>query len=406
MLSIKKNKIYSLVLLIIPVFAHSQTWHQIADFPGVQRDDAISFVIGDTAYCGTGNMPWGNGTIDFYSLDLNSDLWSSVASLPAGEERQYACGFSNHEFGFVFGGYSAGNFINDVWMYNPIANSWIEKTPLPSVGRSGSSVFVIEDTAYIVGGKTSTNYATNEVWAYNMMTDTWIQKSDFPFGTIWRASATSSANMGYLMFGKDANLSYSNTLFEYNASNDTWAMVSEFPLNGRIYSSLSFFNNTLLVIAGLDSLNNSYNDFWKFDLNTDAWIQLNSIPSSGRRGGISFVSNSAIYYSTGIDATNQRLKETWKNTNPLIIFDYESANVTLYPNPSSDYVYLHFTSNNINYESQEFKLAIYNTLGEIVQQRLYLDATNPIDLSYLEGGRYFLTLKNSDFYYTTTLIKF
>lgn len=401
-LFIKKYNLYHLILSTFPLFAQAQNWQQVSDFAGVQRDDAVSFVIGDIAYCGTGNMPWGIGTVDFFGLDLTNDIWFSIASLPIGEERQYACGFSTNENGFVFGGYSAGSFYNDIWMYDPILDSWLEKTPLPSVGRSGSSCFVIGDTVYIIGGKTATDYAIDEVWAYNMVTDNWIQKNDFPFGTIWRSSATASPDKGYLIFGKDSSLNYSDVLFEYDFSSDTWIEIAQFPLTGRIYSSLNFFNNQLLVIGGLDSLSNSYNDFWKFDLTDGSWTQLNSIPSNGRRGGVSFVSNSSIYYTTGIDASNQRLKETWKNDNPLIVFGEEGQEISIYPIPTSEILTVKIPDT-----KKEIGITIFNINGEVVfeDSAILNQSEIKLDVTSFKVGIYFIVVKNQDQIYSATFVK-
>ena len=86
-------------LLSSTVFA--QSWQQINDFPSSERDDGISFEIGNTSYCGTGLTPWFSATNDLYALDMNSDIWRSVSSLPIGAERQYASGFSSSNAGLL-----------------------------------------------------------------------------------------------------------------------------------------------------------------------------------------------------------------------------------------------------------------------------------------------------------------
>src|SRR4051812_11286093 len=79
--------------------AKSQTWQPATDFPSTERDDGTSFIIGTKAYCGTGYLPWFTTTADFYAYDMAVGTWQTVASLPAGEERQYASGFSAGGYG-------------------------------------------------------------------------------------------------------------------------------------------------------------------------------------------------------------------------------------------------------------------------------------------------------------------
>lgn len=305
-------------LLLIQFSILAQNWQQLTDFPGNQRDDGTGFIIGDTGYFGTGLTPWWTAERDFYGLNLTNDSWFSLASLPADEERQYACGFSNNiTKGYVFGGYNGTQYLNDLWEFNPASNSWMALSPLPDSGRSGSTCFVLNDTAYIIGGKTAINTALNEIWAYSLNANTWIQKNSFSFGNRWRASATSKNGKGYMIFGRDENNFFHNELYEYAPAQDSWIQISNFPSLGRSHASMSVINDALIVCFGLDSLNNSHNDLWKYEVNQNTWINFPGLPESERRGGIGLAHQNILYYTTGINEANERLVQTWK-FNPVL----------------------------------------------------------------------------------------
>jgi len=227
------------LITLTAFYTNAQYWQQLEDFPGNPRDDGIAFVIGDSAYCGTGLTPWWSAERDFYGLNLSNETWFSIDPLPIDEERQYASGFASNSNGFVFGGINSTGYLNDLWMYEPINDNWIEKSPLPSFGRSGAACFVINDTAYFVGGRSSSSIAINEIWAYSIINDNWIQKVDFPYGNIWRASATQVNNLGYLIFGIDEADMYQNKLYQFDPLTDSWTQTSIFPSNGRAYSALN-----------------------------------------------------------------------------------------------------------------------------------------------------------------------
>lgn len=397
-MKIQTTKILIFLQLILLSFgsAFSQNWYQITDFPGTQRDDGASFVIGDTAFCGTGNSPWGTGTIDFYALDLTNDSWSTISSLPVGEERQYACGFSSSNSGFIFGGYSAGTFMNDLWMYNPITNLWTEKTALPDVGRSGSSYFVIDDTAYIIGGKTLTDNANDEVWAYDMTNDSWQQKTNLPFGKRWRAASTNLNDKGYLIFGKDDADIFCEQLYEYDPILDSWNQISTFPGLGRTYSSLIAISGDLVLLTGYDSLGDSYNDVWRYKILSGTWDQLNSIPSTGRRGGMCFNYGSVVYYTTGINQTNVRLKETWKNINPVEISENPEADIfILFPNPTSSKITLAF---NPTKSSEIISISIYDLSGKriLYESNIGYLTSCELEVSEFECGTYLISILTTE----------
>lgn len=303
-----------IILFILQGFAvHAQNWQQLSDFPGDAIDDGTGFIIGDSAYFGTGVNTGFIAQGTFYGMDLTTETWFSIASLQNGNERQYASGFTgSNQKGYLFGGYNGSDFLNDLWMYDPLSNTWTELSPLPSFGRSGASCFVIADTAYIIGGRTQSDLALNEVWAFDLTSGIWSQKQNLPFGYRWRASAATIIDKGYLIFGRDDASVYHNGLYEYDPIIDSWSLLNYFPSIGRTYATMFVLQNDLFIGFGLDSLGNSHNDLWKYKSTVNEWIAIPGIPTVGRRGGIALANNYQMIYSTGIDEDNTRLVETWK----------------------------------------------------------------------------------------------
>jgi hypothetical protein len=73
----------------------------------------------------------------------------------------------------------------------------------------------------------------------------------------------------------------------------------------------------------------------------------------------------------------------------LGINELEKESIKVYPNPTSDYVYIKLKSN-----SKIEQVEIYDLSGKIVKQINIKE--DKIDLSFLEKGIYILKLKNSD----------
>lgn len=383
---------YILYTIFVSNIALCQTWSQIANFPDTERDDATSFVIGDKAYCGTGLKTGWTPCRDMHSFHMLTEVWETISSLPIGMERQYATGFSDGSRGFIFGGIEGSNHLNDLWMYDPSTGNWQSKAPLPSFGRKGMSNFVINDTAYIIGGSSTSATALSEVWAYNMTSDSWTLKDNLPFGGRWRAAATSIANKGYLIFGLDSANNYRKELFQFDPLLNQWNLISNFPEAGRVYSSLQNYQNQLILLMGLDSLQTNYKDMWHFDLLTSTWNQLTPLPSDERRGGLCFVNSNTLFYTTGINQANERLKETWKIVHPLLKNDnLKITDFTIYPNPVTDVLHLTFESSHLNLK----ELVLTNLAGQVVRRYAYESSPNggtEIPVSGLQGGMYFLDI--------------
>lgn len=149
----------------------ADTWNRIADIP-LRRMNAIAFSAQGKGFVGTG----------FYNT------------------------YTKYNFLKVY----PGDNLQDLWAYDTASNTWSQKTSFPSGKRMGMSVFTIGDTAYavagaeVVGNKYWTSDADvlkKDVWAYNIVADTWLQKADFPDTGRRYAYAAAIAGKGYIGAG-------------------------------------------------------------------------------------------------------------------------------------------------------------------------------------------------------------
>jgi len=383
-------------ILTIPEFSQAQIWNQLSNFPGTQRDDGVTFVINDIAYCGTGLEVGWNTTKDFFAFNLNTETWIQVSSLPNGKERQYACAFSYANAGYIFGGIKS-NVLNDLWRYDQANNSWTEMTPKPGLGLSGASCFVISDKAYFIGGANQLTNASKEVWCYDISQDTWQKKVDFPNNGLWRASAICCNGKGYLIFGRDSLGNYNDKLYEYSDSLDTWTIINTYYGLGRIYASLVTAESNLILFGGVDSLNNYSNTLEYFDFSMNAWVPKNPLPSQGRKGGMCFTNYDNLYYTTGIDSTDTRLNQTWKVTNPTSLkVNYSYKNAQLFTNPFHNEIRLKTT--NVS------EIYIYDVNGKLIE-RDTLKKEHVIDSKNISNGIYILKIQEYNQYYFFKIVK-
>ncbi len=374
------------IFLCLPVtFCAGQEWISLPDFPGLARDDGSAFVIGNTAYCGTGVTSTMGPQVDFYAFDMISSTWTEVASLPGWASRQYCTAFTDGSHGFLFGGYGWGTFLNDMWKYDPVTDQWEWVTPMPAEARSGASSFTIGNDTYIIGGKTENSEALAEVWVYHMDTDTWTQKNDFPFGGRWRASSFAHNGMGFLAFGKDEFLEYSNGVYYYDPQTDEWTAVSLFPGHGRNYVAVQKIGDEAVFFGGLDAFNTLYKDMWSLDVETMTWTELAPLPSAGRRGGMSFTDGTLFYYTSGYTAEGNRTLETWKADFDPVPEVPDIIYINIFPNPTSDFVSVGFTNN----EHRLFEgVRVYDRLGREYFQEPIEGERTVLDVSKLASGVY------------------
>lgn len=383
---------FTLTLIFHYSLNYGQQWTQLSDFPSDGRDDGTAFVIGNKAWCGTGVTASFELRRDFYTFNLQTQVWETSASMPNGQERQYAVGFSHNNLGYVFGGINQTDFLNDLWQYDPVSNDWTSKSSLPGAGRSGASGFIFNQQVYIVGGKNSETEALNEVWAYDFTSETWTQKANLPFGGRWRASTVSINGSAFLLFGRDETGRFCNEIYQYDPNADEWTFIGLFPGAGRNYVDTKVMNDKIICFGGNDSLDTFHNDLWRYDPLLNTWTQLNALPAVGRRGSMSFTDGQTYYFSSGLNAALQRINETWKADYVIGLDEITHQDqIKIYPNPASE-----FTTVDIN-NSSSAMLKIYNQLGRLCHTENLTKSSNKVSLSNLLPGIYFVSIDDGIF---------
>ncbi|NVK65132.1 MAG: T9SS type A sorting domain-containing protein [Flavobacteriales bacterium] len=176
----------------------TNAWTEITSFPGVGRRGAVSFVIGDYAYTGTGES--NSGILgSFYRFDPLSETWTQVSSLPA--VRTSAVAFSIDNFGYVGTGDLDPGSTNDFWQYDPSQDLWTQKASVGPKTRKEAMGFALDGKGYIGTGGNNLEASLSDMWEYSPTTDTWVQIEDFQ-GTARRYfSATTLNGVAYAALG-------------------------------------------------------------------------------------------------------------------------------------------------------------------------------------------------------------
>lgn len=375
------------LILCLNFFCGAQTWQKIQDFPGTARDDGASFIIDNKAYCGIGLEVGWTCPNDMYVFDLSSETWTTTASFPANQQRQYATSFVINGKGYVFGGYNCGStYLNDLWEYSPTSNTWTSKNSLPSVGRSGCVSFVINDTAYIIGGRTSAHNAISECWAYDVNNNSWFQKNDLPNNGLWRGVSFSYNQQGFVGLGKDSLDRFNRKFYTYNPGNG-WNVVSNYTHAGRAYTSYTQADSLAYLLGGIDTLNVIDTNFEVLNLKNFTSINSTPFPDVPRKGCMSFCNNSKFYFTTGVSTTT-RFNETWKIDLTIGLDEFEKTkSIMVYPNPTQETIFISSKEQTIS------SLKILDLSGKIVFDESYNSNTISLKPEHLSKGLYILCIE-------------
>lgn len=183
----------------------TDTWLQKADFPGQGRLNARGFVFGDsTIYIGTGSyQSTYNYLYDFWQYSPKTDTWQQKTDFPGGK-RMAAVSFVLNDKGYLGSGLRDGfTPTNDFWSYDPTNDSWSGIPDLPASPRLGLVSFVIGNEAYVGTGDDYTDFNV-DFWKYNDSdSSSWTQVVSPPTQVRLGGISFTIDNVGYFGTGWD-----------------------------------------------------------------------------------------------------------------------------------------------------------------------------------------------------------
>lgn len=201
-------------------------WTQKEDLPGTGRYDAVGFSINGKGYIACGYD--GNYLNTMWQYDPVSDQWIQQASV-SGSKRAAATAFVFANKAYICSGNNNGEIQQDLRLYDPATNEWTEKTKIydysedsydddyGSIPRQNAVAFTIGDYIYLATGETgSINSVT---WRYDPVNDTWLQKTGFEGTGRTGAVAFALNNRGFVITGRSGSLIMDN-VYEFLPENE------------------------------------------------------------------------------------------------------------------------------------------------------------------------------------------
>jgi hypothetical protein len=229
----------------------SHSWIQITNMPGTPRSSAIAFSVGQKAYVGTGF----DGTHilgDFYELDADGNVWTKKSDFPGGK-RYEAVAFSIGNSGYAGTGSDGNSAFKDFYQYDPSKDIWTE-IGFSGNKRYGATVFTYQNVAYLVTGVNIEGTLQTDFWKFDpaapaanwselrRISNLSTEAYDDDYTTIVRWNAASFVVPPYAYLSTGETVGYNTNTWRYDFANDLWTIRTAFegtPLSGAVGYSLT-----------------------------------------------------------------------------------------------------------------------------------------------------------------------
>lgn len=127
-----------------------------------------------------------------------------------------------------------------------------------------------------------------------------------------RACATSFVveNDAYIFGGRDSAGTYLNDLWRYNTDDDTWHNLGETPLESRVHATAGVYDGMVYIGLGFNGKYNNrdsyFTDWWRYNPATNTWTELEPFPAGTTARTICLVGDGELYVGYGFCWTYER----------------------------------------------------------------------------------------------------
>ncbi len=348
------SKYISLLFLIFTTYSFSQEWIPIAPLPSAGRDDGIAFSLNNLGFFVTGTADGSDYSESnkLFCYNPENNTWTEKAEFP-GTKRQYSSVFTIENKAYLIGGYSEfGTPLNDVWEYNESIDIWTQLNNFTGFSRWDATATSLNGSGYF-GLGTNLDSTLSDLWKYNQKTDEWSLIAHYQ--SSGNRSVLAFPILNKIIFGEGFSVSpitYSSSWFEFNPSQNSWRELT-FPGGLRSYGTALSNGVTAMVCGGMNESSVFQNDSYQYDYSGE-WRQMNPIGTEGLRGSSGFVIGNDFYLGTGLKEDGTKTNEFYKLSSASIPF----SETIVFPNPSNS---------GFNVVSQpECEVSIYSLDGKMI----------------------------------------
>lgn len=246
----------------------------------------------------------------------------ACAVMPTG--RASACACVCEGKAYVFGGRGQkGNYLHDLWEYDPTNDSWTDLGQSPMKARVNATMASCNGKIY-AGLGYSALHAYNDSayqkdwWEYTVETGQWKRLADFPCANTVNAHSFAVNGTIYVLYG--FGYGFTREVWKYNPSTNTWSEAADNIQRAKRCAGGCGAIKDGVLYFGTGYYTMNLKGWNAADLETDTWRELASIPGKGRELSACAASNQYVYLFGGRyfggDMTGGEVFETYMRYAP------------------------------------------------------------------------------------------
>ena len=237
------------------------------------------------------------------------DTWTCLGETPL-QPRVRACACATEREVFIGLGsigkvYNESCYLKDWWAFSPATNMWEQKASLNTNNTIGGIAYLQEDTIYVAY---SSGFGfSRDVELYSLADDAWTLRPDNWHRALSGLGVTGCSVAGKAFLGTGFNTNNLNQWYEINLPTDEWMRCPDVP-NGKRSLAVCSANSRYIYLFGGRFFGGEltrgkiYSDIECFDLAANKWTKSGIMPYGEAENMIAFTIGETIYFGLGEDA--------------------------------------------------------------------------------------------------------
>jgi len=278
-------------------------WVEESSFDGETRYGAVTFTIGNKGYL-IGGYDGDDYYDDTWEYNAEDNFWRQLAKFP-GDARVSAVGFALNGKGYVGTGYNGEDDLNDFWEYDPSTDVWTQKNDFSTtVGmtgvsdvdtdaddyfkREGAIGFAVGGNGYIGTGNNGSQQ--KDFWKYDATTDTWEQVFGYGGDKRQNSSVFVINDVAYIGTGLENGL-YPEDFYSFDGT--TWTELTDLDDDDEDDTVVSLYDGVAFAIDGKGYIATGVStsvssEVWEYTPSTDTWTEVPNFEGVSRQGASAF----------------------------------------------------------------------------------------------------------------------
>lgn len=385
----KKNSL--LFIYLISNLIYSQTNFIFNDLANLNSKRGLIATSSNSThlFVSNGFTPTTDASRDIEIFNIYNNKWSILSNSTI--EKRYASMECIGNSLYIFNGQNSFS-INQKFEKIDITNgniTFLANNPYPTYS-AGNCVW--NNEIYFFGGSNSSGFS-NKLLKYNIDNDNWTELKEMSIAKETRGEVVNGKI--YSIAGYNGSQG-TTSIDAYDIQSNTWQQMLSLPIGISAHST-AVFEDKILIIGDYSNLTN----IGYYDIPNNSYISCTSNMIGRRHFGAETV-NEKLYLIGGnqtpyaSSALNSLQSTDLSST--LSILENNLKSFYISPNPSSDFLY-------IQYNGQIDELEIYNIAGKSVLKKNNLISPYKLNISNLNLGVYFLTVKSGNSIVSKKIIK-